>query len=271
MVAQNWPASLISILALDLPLHAGYFPTKLRRYFNTPTKQGVTAWQSTWDFCAPFEDRLKVYVLSGDSGFLRRLFPLLGRNQSVIVTVEFPQRAASRSTIQRAAAAGQALLSEFDLWALVVADSAMGGATDGQHIFGFGSNLGATTPMTTGQGLPCVLHHFLDGGVEGRVSSVPKALLPELVNPARTVMLHNGIVWHEGLFPCRFLDMLVYNPSYKLRDRWVVRGLTLTERLRLHRLPLSMDPLLAGFNSGGVLPFEDAPSPEIYTSIFCQL
>jgi hypothetical protein len=125
--------------------------------------------------------------------------------------------------------------------------------------------------MTAGQNLPHVLHHFLDGGVEGRFSSVPKALLPELVNPAWTVMLHNKIVCHEGLFPCHFPDILVYSPSYKLHNRWVVRGLTLTEQLRLHQLPLSMDPLLAGLNSRGVLPFEDVPSPEIYTSIFCQL
>ena len=131
MVAQNWPASLILILALNLPLHAGYFPTKLHRYFNTPTKQGVTAWQSTWDFCTPFEDRLNVYLLSRDSGFLWQLLPLLGGSQRVIMTIEFSQRTASCSTIQCAAVAGQALLSKFNLQALVVADSAVGGATDG--------------------------------------------------------------------------------------------------------------------------------------------
>jgi hypothetical protein len=47
------------------------------------------------------------------------------------MTIEFSQRTASCSTIQCAAVAGQALLSKFNLQALVVADSAVGGATDG--------------------------------------------------------------------------------------------------------------------------------------------
>jgi hypothetical protein len=43
------------------------------------------------------------------------------------------------------------------------------------------------------------------------------------------------------------------------------------ERLRLYQLPLAMDPLLAGLNPGTPSPFEDSPSPEIYTLLFCQL
>jgi hypothetical protein len=86
-------------------------------------------------------------------------------------------------------------------------------------------------------------------------------------------LLHNGIVRPEGLFPTWFPDILVYSLLYKLRDCLVVRGLMLTKRLHLHRLPLplSMDPLLSGLNPGGALPFEDSHSPEIYTSIFWQL
>jgi hypothetical protein len=62
-------------------------------------------------------------LLSRDSGFLWRLLPLLRGSQRVIVTVEFPWRAASCSMIQRAAAVGQVLSSKFDLQALVVAQT----------------------------------------------------------------------------------------------------------------------------------------------------
>ncbi len=46
--------------------------------------------------------------------------------------------------------------------------------------------------------------------------------------------------------------------------------LTLTERLQLHQLPLYRDTVLAQVYPGGQLLFEDSPSPEVYTSIFCQ-
>jgi hypothetical protein len=45
----------------------------------------------------------------------------------------------------------------------------------------------------------------------------------------------------------------------------------MSERLHLHQLPLAMDPLLAGLNPGTPCPFEDSPSPEVYTSVFHQL
>ncbi len=63
----------------------------------------------------------------------------------------------------------------------------------------------------------------------------------------------------------------MYAPSYKLKDRYFTCGLTMSERLRLHQLPLAMDPLLAGLNPGTPCLFEDSPSPEVYTSVFRQL
>ena len=51
----------------------------------------------------------------------------------------------------------------------------------------------------------------------------------------------------------------------------MVWPLTLSEQFRLHQLPLHFDPLLAGLRPDRHLPFEDALSPEVYTSIFCQL
>ena len=116
-----------------------------------------------------------------------------------------------------------------------------------------------------------MLRHFLDGGVEGNFPVVYKSTLPPLDAPARTVLRFNGILRAEGLLPCRSPDSLLYAPSYRLRDRWVVRRLTMLEQLRLRQLPLSMDPQLSGLNVNGVFPFEDSPSPEVFTSFFRQL
>ncbi len=86
--------------------------------------------------------------------------------------------------IQRAAAAGEALLRDFGLHLLIIANSAVGGATNGRHMLGFGRDLGSqVTPMVE-MGLPCTLRHFLDGGVKGRFASVRKNSLPLLDKPA---------------------------------------------------------------------------------------
>jgi hypothetical protein len=173
--------------------------------------------------------------------------------------------------IQRAAAAGEALLRDFGLHLLIIANSAVGRATDGCHMLGFGRDLGSqVTPMVEA-GLLRTLQHFLDGGAKGRFASVRKTSLPLLDKPAQAVLFDNRIVQLEGLFLCRAPEALVYAPSYKLKDRYFTRGLTMSKRLRLHQLLLAIDPLLAGLNPGTPCPFEDSPSPEIYTSVFHQL
>ncbi len=43
------------------------------------------------------------------------------------------------------------------------------------------------------------------------------------------------------------------------------------KRLRLYQLPPAMDPLLARLNPGTPCPFDDSPSPKIYTLLFRQL
>ena len=178
--------------------------------------------------------------------------------QRVIVSVEFPRHGASRPAIQRATRKGQALLVDsFEFRSLVVADSAVGGVTDGRHLLGFGLNLGSCITPTVERGLPLVLRHFLDGGIEGDFHSVSKSSLPPLDAPSRTVLLHNGVVRAEGLLPCRTPGVMVYAPSYKLRKHWVTRRLTTLEQLRLRQISLSMDPLLSGLSSGGTFPFED--------------
>jgi hypothetical protein len=189
----------------------------------------------------------------------------------MIVTLEWTHHAASRPVLSRVLKAGYNLLESFCLAPLVVADSTVGGATDSQHLLDFGLDLGSSVTPTVKPGLPRTLRHFLDGGTEGCFPSVLKSSLPALSHSDRAVLMHAGVVRADGLLPSRCLDKAIYAPSYKLKDQWVVWSLMLPERFQLHQLPLHFDPLLAELCPRRHLPFEDAPSPEVYTLIFCQL
>ena len=198
---------------------------------------------------------------------------LFGGCQRIIVTFDVTRQGASRSTLQRHTRDGRALLTEFGLRPLVVGDAEAGGATDAQHLFGFGCDIGSPYLPVVEVGLHRTLRHVLDGGVEGRFPTVLKALIPQLERPARAVLWHSGVLRPEGLFPCHAIanTITVYCPSHRLMDSWTVRALTLQETLCLFQMPLGMDPLLAGFNPGHRLPFVDQPSPDLFTSFFRQL
>jgi len=192
-IASHWPSCLISILALNQKLTAAFFPSKLNNFFNLP-KLGVTQWHSLVDFCGPCQDSTIVYILSGPACFLRKMLNMFKNRQRVIVSAEFPRRGASRPAIQRATREDQALLDSFEFRLLVVADSAVCGVMDGRHLLGFGLNLGSCITPTVERGLPLVLRHFLDGGVEDDFHSVSKSSLPPLDAPSWTVLLYNGVV-----------------------------------------------------------------------------
>ncbi len=173
--------------------------------------------------------------------------------------------------LQRAVRGGHVLCQDFDLVPLVVGDAATGGATDAQHFICFGRELTKRSTPVVEAGLRRTVRHVLDGGVEGHFPTVLKSALPELSNPARAVLWHNNILRPEGLFPSRTPDVKVYCPSHKLQDSWTIRSLTISEKLQLYQLPLSMDAVLTSLFPNGWLPFADSPSPEVYTSILRQL
>ena len=75
-VAQNWPSSLISALALGLPVLGGFFPPKLHGFFNL-SKANLDHWYSFLDFHHPIHAGT-MYLLSGDVEFLRHVLALLG-------------------------------------------------------------------------------------------------------------------------------------------------------------------------------------------------
>ena len=187
-------------------------------------------------------------MLSGSADFLWKILTLLPDCQRMIVTVEWTRRAALRPVLSRPLKAGFNLLESFRLTPLVVANSTVGGATDSQHLlgFGFGLDLGSSVTPTVKPGLSRTLRHFLDGRTGGCFPSVLKSSLPVLSQPAQAVLMHAGVVRADGLLPNCCSDMAIYALSYKLKDRWVVRPLMLLERFWLHQLPLHFDPLLAG-------------------------
>ena len=109
-----------------------------------------------------------IYLLSGDVHFLRRALAVLADYQRVIVTVDWPRLSASRPLLLKALRAGHDLLSDFGLLSLVIANSAAGGVTDAQHLFGLGQNLHSLVTPGVVPRLPWTLRHVLDGGTEGR-------------------------------------------------------------------------------------------------------
>jgi hypothetical protein len=221
MVAGDWPGGLVSLLLLDLPIQGAYFPTK----YHTP-------WHSTVAFQGIHEDMGNViYIPLRVIDFLWRIMTTLWDCQQVIVTVDVVRTGASCSALQRVVRNAHELCAKLGLHPLVIGNAVSGGASDAQHMLGFGCDLLSTRIPVVEVGLRCTVRNVLDGGVEGQFLTVLKCYVTPLENPARTVLWHNSILRPEGLFPCWMPDAKVYCPSHRLRHCWVVRTLTIAEKL----------------------------------------
>jgi hypothetical protein len=86
IVAGGWPAQLISVLALKLPLWAAFFPKDLHRYFKSIMTQ-VTSWTSIVDLSAASITSDAIYLVSGDLGFLWCTLPMFVGLQWLIPTL----------------------------------------------------------------------------------------------------------------------------------------------------------------------------------------
>ena len=179
VVAEAWPSSLISVLDLSLPVWAAYCSVKLHGYFNSSKAKGAQ-WFTPWEFCGPVRNNRAIYLLPCLADFLRKILTLLPDCQCMIVTVEWTRRAALWSVLSCELKVGYILLESFCLAPLVVANLTVGGATDSQHLLGFGLDLGSSATPTVEPGLPHTLRHFLDGRTEGCFPSVLKSSLPAL-------------------------------------------------------------------------------------------
>jgi hypothetical protein len=75
IVSGSWPAILISVLALELPLRAAFFPKNYNHCFKS-LKTQVTPWTSVVEFSAAAITSNAIQLVSGGLGFLRHMLPI---------------------------------------------------------------------------------------------------------------------------------------------------------------------------------------------------
>ena len=280
VIAAQWPAWLVTLIALHLPIQAAYFPSKYHCFFKS--KDWVTC-ANTFKLLETVVDPTIIYLVSGSVHFvdkLRSWFGELGLQRSII-SLEIHRRGSSRSEIRSARIAGSRLLQDLHLREVSFVDNECGGATDVTHDFGFGRNIGSLVLPRPEVGLPLCVRHFLDGGanISGMSTSyTPRSSVPPITNPRRAVLWYDKVLRPEGLFPSQNPNARVYCPKYDAPNAWVVRNLTCAELLRLYQLPLSLDHDFAktqydfqARSQDWVPPFENSPSSVILTSCVRQL
>ena len=93
VVAAQWPSWLVTLLALDLPVHGAYFPEPFHRYFKS--KDSVCQWKSPLDLHSTSIDTMAIYLVSGTWQFVSKMQPWLSGSQRLIVSLEFHRRGCS--------------------------------------------------------------------------------------------------------------------------------------------------------------------------------
>ena len=272
VVAGGWPSALLAILSLGLPLVGAYFPPRFHRYFKP--KGGVTSWFTPSELTSTRLPAGVGLLVSGSARFVDGIMGTVGPTRRIIALVEISLRGATLRVLRKSRASAKKLLTRHGMQPVSFLDSENGGATGACHVLGFGRDLGSDGLPPALTGLPLTLRHFLDGGAKGafpQTSRVPRSSVSVVDDPPRSVLWHLDTVRGEGLFPCTRPRSLVYCPSHFFPGQWIRRSLTLPELLRLYRLPLTLDPLLRDLDPERGLPFEDAPAPDVFVSIFRQL
>ena len=214
-----------------------------------------------------------MWLISGSPTFIDGVLST-HRPRRVIVSVLLRLCDATVRGARKDRAAAKDVIGRHKLTAVSFLDADIGGATDACFLLGFGSELGSTVLPTSPTGLRRTLRHFVDGGTSGSFPPEARVLrsdVPMIEAPPRKVLWHDGAVIGEGLFPSARPLSDVLCPSHFFPRHWVRRPLSLLERLRLHQLPLHMDPFLRELNPASGLPFADSPPPDLYVAIFRQL
>ena len=263
---------MLAVLSLGPPLVGAYFPPRFHRYFK-PTGC-VTSWSTPSELNSSSLAAGVGLLVSGSKRFINGIMGTVGSTHRIIASVETSLRGATLRGLRKSRASAKELLARLGMQPVSLLDSDYGRATDACHVIGFGRDLASDGVPTVSKSLPLTLRHFLDGGAKGvflRTSRVPRLTVPVIDDPPRSVLWHLDTVRGEGLFPCTRPRSLVYCPSHFFPGQWLRRLLTLQELLRLYRLPLSLDPLLRDLDPERGLPFEDAPAPDVFVSIFRQL
>ena len=303
IVSQGWPSALIPVLAFDLPLAGVFFPSSFHQYFTPPASKPRIKWLPIESFRDSAIKGTAFYLVTGDLEFIRRIVPLLPEPGRIIVGIEMPLRSSHPkfdNFLSRARSkAIRYLKNQVHLTAATLRDAKFGGATDASFVFGFGNQLHGLSVPSEVPHVGYVLRHYLDGGTKGWFDRCRSEDLPVLPDDTEHVIwgdsqlpithrvkfgqnpngdrdhLSAGIagpfIRQEGLFPCNNPLVSVACPCYFAKGKLSLRSLTVPELLRLYQLPLDMDGFFQQFKMSSALPFEQAASPVIYTSIFRQL
>ena len=133
VVAEQWPSALISVLALDFPIVAAFFPARFHRYFK-PRNDFMT-WNATSLFLATLIPTGVCLLLSGSVDFVERVLAGLEDGQRLIISVDMPRRGVARKTHREDRSKAQTLLLSHGLRSVFFLDSDNGGATDACHVW----------------------------------------------------------------------------------------------------------------------------------------
>ena len=220
--AERWPSVLISVLALDLPIVAAYFPAQFHWYFKP--RDNVMTWHVPSLFTAALMLVGAALLLPGSMEFLERTLAKLVHVQRVIISTDMPRRGVALKTHREDRAKAQTLLRSHGLHSVFFLDADNGRATDACHVFGFGHDLCSSILPASDQGLAQALRHFLDSGMEGRFlnsQKVLKSTFPESLVPPCKVLWHEDVVLAAGLFLCLMPGARVYCPLHFFPTKWI--------------------------------------------------
>ncbi len=140
IVAGGWPASLISVLALKLPLRAVFSPKDLHRCFKS-LKTQVTSWTSIIEFSAASITSDAIYFVSGNLGFLWHTLPMFAGSQGLIVTFDMTHCCIPCHDLRQEMKAGWALCKTHGLHLLTLSDAVLGSVMVGGPELEFSSSV----------------------------------------------------------------------------------------------------------------------------------
>jgi hypothetical protein len=272
VILGGWPNKLLAVLSLDFTLLGAYFPAKFHCYFKP--RREITSWLTPSDVQHSYFPEGAGLLVLGSPAFINGILLAAGRLRRVFALVLLRLCGLTVRGLRKDWAAAKDVLHWHGLTVVLFLDSIIGGAADAHYMFGFSEDLGSNVLPNLVMGLPRTLCHFMDGGTSGFFppkSRVLRSTVPLLADPPRKVLRHLDVVLGEGLFPSSRPLSEVFFPSHFFPRHWVRHPLSLVEMLRLHQLPLSMDPLLRDLSPANGLPFADSPSPDLFVSLFWQL
>ena len=71
VIAAQWPSWMVTLNALDLSIHAAYFPKVHRQYFKSKTS--ICIWDSPAELILSTSNNNVIYLVSGTVQFIQKL------------------------------------------------------------------------------------------------------------------------------------------------------------------------------------------------------